>query len=44
MTVEPDVPKCIRVRQTLDPWVSGRGNSVPPGSSETYQIEVVDAD
>ncbi len=44
VTVEPDVPKCIRVRQTLDPWVSGRGNSVPPGSSETYQIEVVDAD
>ncbi len=44
VTAEPDVPRCIRVRQTLDPWVSARGNTVPAGSSESYQIEVVEAD
>ncbi len=38
---EPDVPRCVRVRLTLDPWESGRGFTVPPGGTEPYQVEAL---
>ena len=41
--VTPDVPRCLRVRLTLDPWEQSRGFIVPAGGSEPYQVEVVSA-
>jgi eukaryotic-like serine/threonine-protein kinase len=38
---EPDVPRCVRIRLTLDPWEPARGFVIPTGSNEPYQIEVV---
>ena len=42
MVVDADVPRCVRVRLALDPWVTDRSSSsiVPAGGSEPYTIEV----
>ncbi len=41
VTAEPDVPRCLRVRQELDPWASAHNIIIPSGGSEIYKIEVV---
>ncbi|MEZ4311139.1 MAG: serine/threonine-protein kinase [Polyangiaceae bacterium] len=37
---EHDAPRCIRVRLTLDPWVTSRTFTVPNGGTEPYQVDV----
>ena len=41
VTAEPDVPRCIRVRQELDPWISAHNSIIPSGGAEIYRVEVV---
>jgi hypothetical protein len=40
LEMEPDVPRCVRVRLALDPWATGRGSIVPSGGPETYKVQV----
>jgi serine/threonine-protein kinase len=37
---EPDVSRCVRVRQVYDPWTSERSSVVPGGGNEAYVVEV----
>ncbi|MFO0587294.1 MAG: serine/threonine-protein kinase [Polyangiaceae bacterium] len=39
--VEPDVPRCIRVKASLDPWMKIRVSDFPTGGPEPYKIELV---
>jgi hypothetical protein len=38
---EPDVPRCVRIRLTLDAWEPARSVTVPGGATEPYKVEVV---
>jgi serine/threonine-protein kinase len=44
LVVDTDTPRCVRVRLTLDPWVTERSSVVPAGGPEPYTIQVSPAE
>ena len=38
--LDPDVPRCVRVRLALDPWDTTHATVVPSGGTQTYSIQV----